>query len=145
MLFTHMLVAYDGSVQANKAIEKAIELSKCNPNGHITVLYILNINKALKHVQLELPEQLELLEKQLMEQGKRLLSTARDKMKTQNCSYSLRVKEGSPQQAIVDFAKEENCDLIVIGNRGLSGIKEYLGSVSKEVVKRATVPVFVVK
>ncbi|MDY0409746.1 universal stress protein [Paracerasibacillus soli] len=53
---------------------------------------------------------------------------------------------GKPANEITDFAKGKDIDLIIIGNRGLNGIKEFvLGSVSKKVVDEATCPVLVVK
>ena len=56
------------------------------------------------------------------------------------------VLEGVPSSAILQYAKEYCCDLIVIGNRGLGPIREWmLGSVSHHVVQQAQIPVLVVK
>jgi nucleotide-binding universal stress UspA family protein len=55
------------------------------------------------------------------------------------------VKEGQPVRTILDFASENGYDLIVIGSRGLSGVKEFLGSVSHGVVQRSKVPVLIIK
>jgi len=53
---------------------------------------------------------------------------------------------GSPSRNIVDLSREENVDLIVVGNRGRSGVATWmLGSVSRDIVERCTVPVLVVK
>jgi nucleotide-binding universal stress UspA family protein len=46
-------------------------------------------------------------------------------------------------QRIVEFAREEECSLIAVGRRGVSGIRA-LGSVSEQVVHRAPCPVLVV-
>lgn len=56
------------------------------------------------------------------------------------------VQVGEPAEEIVDFARYEAVDMIVMGNRGLSPIKEILmGSVSNRVLHLAPCPVLIVK
>jgi len=59
---------------------------------------------------------------------------------------STKLVEGRPSNKIVETAKEGNCDIIVMGSRGLGTIKEFfLGSVSDRVADEATCPVLIVK
>ena len=51
----------------------------------------------------------------------------------------------NPASEILRLADQREYDMIVIGNRGLSGLKEYTGSVSHKVLAGAKVPVLVVK
>jgi nucleotide-binding universal stress UspA family protein len=52
----------------------------------------------------------------------------------------------NPSRALVDAATQENSDLIVVGSRGLGSAAAFLlGSVSKEVVSKASCDVLVVK
>ena len=63
-------------------------------------------------------------------------------------SGSLGSRLGSARSAdkIVETAKLESCDLIVMGSRGLGGIKEFfLGSVSDRVADEAPCPVLIIK
>lgn len=54
--------------------------------------------------------------------------------------------QGSVSSTIVNIAKERNADLIVVGDRGLSGIKRILlGSEAEMIVKESPLPVLVVK
>jgi nucleotide-binding universal stress UspA family protein len=54
--------------------------------------------------------------------------------------------EGDPAEAILDTAMEQNADLIVVGNRGLSGIQRFLlGSVSQKVSEHASCNVMIVR
>jgi len=56
------------------------------------------------------------------------------------------VVPGSPAEAIIDHADEAGDPLIVIGSRGLSGLREMmLGSVSHRVLHHANCPVTVVR
>jgi nucleotide-binding universal stress UspA family protein len=55
-------------------------------------------------------------------------------------------REGDPAEAILETANEVNADLIVVGNRGLSGIKRFLlGSVSHKVSEHASCNVMIVR
>jgi nucleotide-binding universal stress UspA family protein len=52
----------------------------------------------------------------------------------------------NPSRALVDTAKNENFDLIVVGSRGLGSAAAFLlGSVSKQVISKASCDVLVVK
>jgi nucleotide-binding universal stress UspA family protein len=60
--------------------------------------------------------------------------------------FEFVVAEGRPAHEILDYAEEADVDQIVIGNRGHSGLKKVLlGSVSETVVRRASVPVTIVR
>jgi nucleotide-binding universal stress UspA family protein len=59
---------------------------------------------------------------------------------------SYLIWEGDPAEAIVEAAAAEGADLIVVGNRGHSGVgRALIGSVSDEVVRNAGCPVLVVR
>jgi universal stress protein A len=54
--------------------------------------------------------------------------------------------EGSPADEIVDFARRQNIDLIVMGTHGRTGFNQVaMGSVAEAVVRRASCPVLTVK
>ncbi|MEW6714304.1 MAG: universal stress protein [Nitrospirota bacterium] len=55
------------------------------------------------------------------------------------------VKTGHPADEILNTAKEENVDMIIVGSRGKRISHAFTGSVSREVVNRADIPVLVVK
>jgi nucleotide-binding universal stress UspA family protein len=56
------------------------------------------------------------------------------------------VREASPPAAIVDVALELNCQMIVMGTHGRSGVKHLLlGSVAEYVVRNSTIPVLTVR
>jgi len=57
------------------------------------------------------------------------------------------VRQGTPSKTILQYADEQDIDLIVIGTRGKSPREKLtsLGSVSERVVDNASVPVFVVR
>ena len=65
---------------------------------------------------------------------------------TESIAVERYVVEGDPAPEILRFAKDTNCDLIVMGNHGRRGLTRLLmGSVAEIVVRKATCPVLTVK
>ena len=55
-------------------------------------------------------------------------------------------REGDPADAILDVAEEENADLIVVGNKGMTGAKRFLlGSVPNKVSHHAPCSVMIIR
>lgn len=69
--------------------------------------------------------------------------------KVENQSFKLDemvVKRGNPVDIIIDTAEKKNCDLIVMGTQGQSGLaKIMLGSTAQKVLKQSGTPVLVVR
>jgi nucleotide-binding universal stress UspA family protein len=59
--------------------------------------------------------------------------------------YATEVRRGYVASSIIDCAKAVNCDAIVMGTRGLGSTGELLGSVARQVITLAEVPVTLVK
>src|SRR4051794_13958330 len=59
-------------------------------------------------------------------------------------NFETELLDSPPAQAITDVAATRDADEIVIGSRGLGRVRGALGSVSRDVIHRATVPVLVV-
>ena len=70
----------------------------------------------------------------------------RDLLRHDGVAADSVVKEGNPAKAIVEAAAENECDLIVLGSHGRTGLDRILiGSVSQQVVVQAKCPVLVTK
>jgi nucleotide-binding universal stress UspA family protein len=70
---------------------------------------------------------------------------ARDALR-KRVEVETHVREGQPAEVIIDVANQEQADLIVVGSRGLTGIKRYLlGSVSSKVSEHAPCSVMIVR
>ena len=141
MFCSRILVAFDESELAMKSLEKAIELAKFDPTIEVELLHSvqwpLNFNMYSKNKQN--------IEDSLMEDGRKVISKAVAKLtELPNITRSY-VLVGTPARAILDHARAHDCDLIIMGSRGLSGIKELLGSVSHYVTQNSTIPVLLIK
>jgi len=124
--FMKILVAYDGSALAEKALGQAIDIAE-KFNGSIIVV----------HVAWEQPD----------DESRRVLHRAEEKLKRTGLKYELRSERSQyPPRRIVRIAMDEACDLIAIGSRGFSMDKAWLiGSVSSKVIEDSPCPVLVVK
>lgn len=81
-------------------------------------------------------------------QHEKVLSRALKKAKKEkpDLRISRKLLEGRPSNRIIETAKEGSFDMIVMGSRGLGGIKQFfLGSVSDRVADEAPCPVLIVK
>lgn len=60
--------------------------------------------------------------------------------------YQTHVREGRAYSEIVRFVQEEECDLVVMGTHGLSGLEHFLlGGTTEKVMRHASCPVLAVK
>jgi nucleotide-binding universal stress UspA family protein len=121
-----ILVGVDGSDYSTWALMEAISIAK-KFSGHVKVITIY------KRGQDEEATKIQTKAKQLLDE--------------EQVDSSLSAILGSnPSRALVDTAKNEKFDLIVVGSRGLGSAAAFLlGSVSKQVVSKACCDVLVVK
>ena len=82
----------------------------------------------------------------LREVAESLLKRAARDALSKGVEVETHVSEGQPAEVIIDVANQEHADLIVVGSRGLTGIKRFLlGSVSTKVSEHAPCSVMIVR
>ena len=141
MFCSRILVAFDESELAMKSLETAIELAKLDPTIEVELLHSVSLPIHLDTYGKNNSN----IEESLMAHGKEVISIAEVKLaKIPNTTHSY-ILIGAPSRAILDHAQAYDCDLIIMGSRGLSGIKEFLGSVSHYVVQHSPIPVMLIK
>ncbi len=134
-----ILVPVDGSDGSNKAVAFAVKLA-ISCNAKINYLYVANINQLAINACLS-----DAILDAVNKAGDAVLDSAlqRTPREVQAEAFS---ETGSPAVTILDFAEENNSDMIVMGSRGLGFVKGVLlGSVSQYVIENATCPVTIVK
>ena len=85
------------------------------------------------------------LQSYYQEEGEARLAPAKKKLDAAGIKYNARVLVGPIGETIVKHAKDAGCDLIYIGNRGLSAASALLGSTATKVLNLSAVPVLLVK
>jgi nucleotide-binding universal stress UspA family protein len=143
MFCSKILVAYDGSKLAEQEVQKAIEIAKTNPSIEIEVVLVMATRELSA---IGYPGQFTDWGEMYNHQGQSIMDGAEFMLANVSNKWHTSVIEGNAAALIVDHASANDCDLIVMGNRGLSGLKElFLGSVSHNVVHLSPIPVLIVK
>lgn len=145
-MFKKILVPVDGSETSWRAMDEAKKLA-AQFTGEMIVINVVQPynNAALLAVPLD-QATIKQGNNELEKIGNKVLDTAKERMADfkGNVEYALEV--GPPSERVIAVAKDKQCDSIVIGSRGLSGIAEFfLGSVSSKVAQYAELPVLIVK
>ena len=153
-LIKKILVPIDGSEHADKALDYALDLAE-KYDASIKILNVVPtplipgyVSPATVGSTPSLPIWAGTYSKELKENSEKMLykELKEAKKNNPNLKISTKLLVGQPADKIVETAKEGNFDIIVMGSRGIGGIKEFfLGSVSHGVSNDAECPVLIVK
>lgn len=138
------MIATDGSEAVRKAVETAIEIAKISGAKLYAVYVIASGGPSIAY-----PKDVG-WEKATFEffrnEGKEATVYVENAGKAENVEVESVILEGSPANEIVNFADENDIDLIVMGTLGRTGIQRFLlGSVAQNVVRHSKKPVLVVR
>jgi nucleotide-binding universal stress UspA family protein len=140
-MFRKILLAYDGSEGANRALEVGIGLARI----HGAELSALAVQENLPRFSGTIDEVQE--EKQFAdEQYGKLLEAAKVKAKEAGVELRTLMRPGHAAQTIISAAKEGKFDLVLVGHTGLSGVwAAFLGTTAEKVSRHAPCSVLIVR
>ena len=131
-----ILVGYDGSESSKKALEKAVTLLKENDELIVVSVVPSPDDKEFTIIDSDLS----------VANAQSQVNSAIAGLKESGINIIGIVRKGDIADEILKIGKEMNCDLIVIGHKGVSKIGKFmLGSVAEKVVRYASRPVLVVR
>lgn len=145
-MFQKILVPFDGSSNAEKALKMAVEIADLT-GAELLILTVYRhysmLEASLSMVRTVEPGRMDdAMRDHAHKVGEHAKSVAHQAGATRVRGF---IKPGQPARTIVAFAKEKGVDLIVLSSRGLGSVEEYLlGSVSHKVTGLAECPVLVV-
>jgi nucleotide-binding universal stress UspA family protein len=156
--FQKILVPYDGSTFADKALENAIGIAHISgANTRVILLHVTAnipipltferpVYSAKTGKSIPLTQYIQELSEEMEETASKMFEDERRKYAHHDIKIETISLNGYPSEEIIEFANNEKIDLIVIGNVGLSGLSKVkaLGSVSRRVSERANCPVLIV-
>ncbi|HLC24067.1 MAG TPA: universal stress protein [Nitrosopumilaceae archaeon] len=139
-MFAKMLVAVDGSKSSKKAFDKSVFLAqKCNSK-----LYVVHVVLDWEYGG-DSAATFELID-ELRAKGSELLEQCKKQALQSSVQVETVLEQGDYAHEIIEVAKRKDCELIIMGSRGMSPIKELLlGSVTLKVMHHASCPVMVVR
>jgi nucleotide-binding universal stress UspA family protein len=149
-LIRKVLVAVDGSENSERALDFALDLAE-KFGASVTVLNVSE-SPALGAVPMEPTsvsgESMVVFSKDLIRLHEEILNKAiaRAKIVKPNVSVFSKLRDGDPAGEIVAEAKENGADVVVVGHRGSSRLREvFLGNISEKVAHLAPCPVVIVR
>jgi len=151
-----ILVPIDGSEHSRKALQFAADVAE-RFNASVVLVHVVSAAALLPAPAPQVgvsvtPEGVPppifstKLAEDMVKLGSELLAREIRELEKRGLTANKVLERGDPVEKILQTAKNERCDLIVIGARGLGKVRALLlGSVSDGVVHRAPCPVLVVK
>jgi nucleotide-binding universal stress UspA family protein len=146
----NILIPTDGSSYSLKAARYASNLAKIT-NSKVTVMHVINLSldatepvkiDDLDRATIEITE-----ESELKRRAKNIVESTMKVFVDENIPVSAEYfLSGKAPETIVETARRESSDLIIMGHKGISGLRHtLLGSVAERVCRQAPCPVLVVR
>ena len=145
MTAPHFLVPVDFSTYSEQALAYAIALA-AKLQARVTVLHVIHhLPMGVSDAPSSLPYP-ELYLHELEAEVQQRLDTQRQQIQKAGLAGEILMTHGVPFQTIVDMARDQHVDLIVMGTHGRTGVHHLLmGSVAEKVVRLAPCPVLVTR
>ena len=145
-MFRSIVVGTDGSDTAKKAVAAAVDLAKeIGATLDIVSAYEPVPQSRLRAESRQAPEDLQWMINP-REDVEATLRDAAENIEEAGVQVKTFAREGDPADAILDVAEERGADLIVVGNKGMTGARRFLlGSVPNKVSHHAPCNVMIVR
>jgi nucleotide-binding universal stress UspA family protein len=145
-MFDSMVVGTDGSETATEAVRQATDLARrLKAKVHLVSAYEPVPESRLREEREQVPGDLQWMVSPL-EDVSTTLEEAAVGLREVGVEVETHAREGDPADAILDVAEEQRADLIVVGNKGMTGAKRFmLGSVPNKVSHHAPCSVMIIR
>ncbi len=145
-MFKSIVVGTDGSDTAGQAVRQAVDLAKdIGAKVELVSAYEPVSSQRLSEERRQAPEDLQWTINP-REDVDATLEAAAEVARAAGVEVSIYARQGDPADAILDVAEEQEADLIVVGNKGMTGAKRFLlGSVPNKVSHHAPCSVLIIR
>jgi nucleotide-binding universal stress UspA family protein len=132
-MYQHILLPLDGSDMSESAIPHAETLALGCGGKKVTIAHVVERRRY----------------KGMLATGRRpgvYLQRTAERLKAKGINTDVKVLTGDPSEAIVSYAENNPCDIIVMASHGRSGMTRWaIGSVADKVFRASSIPVLMVK
>jgi nucleotide-binding universal stress UspA family protein len=145
-MFESIVVGTDGSSTAGEAVRQAGDLAKAvKASLHLVSAFEPVPEGRLSEERRQVPDDMSWMINP-REDVDKTLEQAAEKLRGDGVEVLTYAREGDPADAILDVAEEKGADLIVVGNKGMTGAKRFLlGSVPNKVSHHAPCSVMIIR
>jgi len=139
-MYDNILLPTDGSESMESVVDHAVELAR----AHDATLHALYVANTTSLSDLPMESSWENVSAALRKQGEDAMKTIEEI--AGDLEVETTILEGSPSREIVDYADENDIDVVVMGTHGRSGVDRLLlGSVAERVLRSSPVPVLAIR
>ncbi|MDS0279526.1 universal stress protein [Halomicroarcula sp. S1AR25-4] len=137
-MYENILVPTDGSDDAERGIEHAMDLAE-DHGAHLHVLFVVDetvygTTPAFSSYEAFLEE--------IADEAEDLVEDVVETATERGIESTTSVLRGLPHEVILEYADDHDIDLVVMGKRGAAGVEApHMGSVTDRVIRAAAVPV----
>ena len=147
-MYKHILIATDGSELAGRAVASGVALAK-SVGAKASIIVVepsFNVFNVPESQVRQMSEAFAKHAEQIKQHATHVLDRAADTAKAAGVTCNkVQIEHDQPYEAIVNAAKNNGCDLIVMASHGRSGVSAVLlGSVTNKVLTHTKIPVLVV-
>jgi nucleotide-binding universal stress UspA family protein len=145
-LFQRIVVGTDGSDTASEAVRQAVELANSlGANLEVVSAFEPVPQERLREEASEIPGDVAHAVGP-REDVNQVLESAAGPAREQGVEVNTHAREGDPADAILDVAEETKADLVIVGNKGMTGARRFLlGSVPNKISHHAPCSVLIVR
>ncbi len=145
-MFGSIVVGTDGSETATTAVRQAVDLARATgAKLEVVSAYEPVSNQRLREEVQQVPEDMQWMVNP-REDVDATLEAAAEIAREQGVNVEKFARQGDPADAILDVAEETKADLIVVGNKGMTGARRFLlGSVPNKVSHHAPCSVLIIR
>ena len=145
-MYDSMVVGTDGSDTAKEAVRQAADLAgRIGAKIHLVSAYEPVPEARLREEREGAPGDMEWMINP-REDVSSTLEEGAQSIRDDGVEVIVHAREGDPADAILDVAEEQGADLIVVGNKGMTGAKRFLlGSVPNKVSHHAPCSVMIIR
>jgi len=140
--YRNIVIATDGSENSKKAISYGIGIAKLS-GATVHTLYVVDTS-SFSSIPMDggWEEMYEILRKE----GEKAVSEVKELGEASGVNVRNVILEGHPSSEIINFAENNNADIIVVGTLGKTGLDRFLmGSVAEKVMRSSKIPVLIVR
>jgi nucleotide-binding universal stress UspA family protein len=145
-MYDSIVIGTDGSETAKEAVRQATELAKTlGSEIHLVSAYEPVPEGRLRQERADVPDDLQWMVNPKEDVNTTLEETGKQ-LEEAGVKVETYAREGDPADAILDVAEEVGADLIVVGNKGMTGARRFLlGSVPNKVSHHAPCSVMIIR
>ena len=145
-MYGSIVVGTDGSETASEAVRQATDLAKAlGAEIHLVSAFEPVGAQRLREERQQAPEDIQWMVNE-REDVEATLREAAEHVEQAGVEVTTYARQGDPADAILDVAEERDADLIIVGNKGMTGAKRFLlGSVPNKVSHHAPCSVMIIR